>query len=103
MMGPNEKSTGTRPVSSATVKWDKWLGGWGWMVVCVLVIVGAILAVSGELDGKLPAGALLPLLFVLPCALMMFMCMKNMGGNQSGAHRSISRADVRKRDVEDQL
>ena len=103
MTEPYERLTGARPYSSATGTARKWLGGWGGMGVCVLVIVGAVLAFSGEFDGGLTAGALLPLLFVLPCALMMFMCMKNMGGNQSGAHRSISRADVRKRDVEDQL
>ncbi len=102
MTEPNERLTGARPYSSATGTARKWLGGWGGMGLCVLVIVGAVLAFNGEFDGGLTAGALLPLLFVLPCAVMMFMCMKNMRGNQSRADNSSAGTDAQRTSDKDQ-
>ena len=101
MMEPNERLTGARPYSSTTGTGQKWLG-WGGMAVCILVIVGAVLAFGGGFNGGLTAGALLPLLFVLPCALMMFMCMKNMGGNQSRADDSSAGTDAQRTNDRDQ-
>ena len=74
-------SSGSRAVGSGR----SWFGGWSRLVVCSVVIVSAVLVFGGRLGGTLDAGKLLPLLYVLPCAIMMFMCMKNMGGNQGGA------------------
>lgn len=102
IMEPIERLTDARPCSSVAGKGHKWFGGWGWMAVCVLVVIGAMLAFSGEFGGRLTVGAWLPLLFVLPCAIMMFMCMKNMGGNQSGADNSIAGTDARKTPTKDQ-
>lgn len=62
-----------------------WLSGWGGLAACALVIFGALLAFGGLLGGTQDAGKWLPLLFVLPCAIMMFVCMRNMGGAQSDA------------------
>lgn len=62
-----------------------WLSGWSGLVICAVAIVGAVLVFGGSLGGTQSAGKLLPLLFLLPCALMMFMCMKNMGSNQGEA------------------
>ena len=101
-MERNERSTAARPCSSDTVTAHKWLGGWGGMAVCMLVIVGAVFAVNGGFNGGPSAGALLPLLFVLPCALMMFMCMKNMGGNQSRADDSSAGTDAQRTNDRDQ-
>jgi hypothetical protein len=81
-MEANKNLTTPASYSSATGG-GSWLGGWGWLAVCALAIVGAILVFGGSLGSTQEAGKwLLPLLFVLPCAIMMFMCMKNMGGNQ---------------------
>ena len=54
----------------------------GGLAVCAVAIVGAILVFGGALGGTPHAGKWLPLVFVLPCAIMMFMCIKNMGANQ---------------------
>lgn len=102
MLKPNERSTAAGPYSSANGTAHKWLGGWGGIALCMLVIVGAVLAFSGGFDGGLTAGALLPLLFVLPCALMMFMCMKNMGDSQSGADNSSVGTDAQRTSNRDQ-
>lgn len=64
-----------------------WLSGWSGLAVCAVAFVGAILVFGGAF-GTQSAGKLLPLLFLLPCALMMFMCMKNMSGNQGEARNS---------------
>lgn len=77
-MEPNKnRMTGYSPAAGSV---RSWLGGWKGLAVCAVAIVGAILVFGGTQD----AGKWLPLLFVLPCAFMMYMCMKNMGGNQGG-------------------
>jgi hypothetical protein len=82
-MEPNKNPTAAPSCSTATGGGRSWLGGWGWLALCALAIGGAVLAFGGSLGGAQDAGKwLLPLLVVLPCAIMMFMCMKNMGGNQ---------------------
>jgi len=81
--------------SSAASRRRNWLGGWSGLAVCTLAIVGAILVFGGALGGTQDAGKWLPLLFVLPCAIMMFMCMKNMGGNQDQAGGSNPKTGVK--------
>ncbi len=60
-----------------------WLGGWRLLAVGAVVVALAVLAFNG-------AGAaerLLPLLFVLPCAAMMVMCMRHAGGHRQDTDR----------------
>jgi hypothetical protein len=61
-----------------------WLSGWSRLAVCAVAFGGAILVFGGTQS----FGKVLPLLFLLPCAIMMFMCMKNMGGGQDDAGSS---------------
>ena len=84
-MEPNKNLTINSPGSRAAGSGRSWFVGWSGLAVCAVAIVGAALVFGGGLGGTLDAGKLLPLLYVLPCAIMMFMCMKNMGGNQGGA------------------
>jgi hypothetical protein len=84
-MEPNKNLTAGPSCSSTAGGGRSWLGGWGWLALCALGIVGAILAFGGALGTTQDAGNWLPLFFVLPCAIMMFMmfmCMRHMGGNQ---------------------
>lgn len=82
-MEPNKKlMTGPLPAAGSG---RSWFGGWSALTVCAVAIVGAVLVFGGALGGTQGAGKWLPLLFVLPCAFMMYMCMKNMGGTQGGA------------------
>lgn len=78
-MEPNKNLTTGSAGSPAA---GSWLSGWSGLAVCAVAIVGAVLVFGGSLGGTQSAGKLLPLLFLLPCAIMMFMCMKNMGSNQ---------------------
>ncbi len=71
--------------SSAAGSGGNWLRGWSGLAICALVIVGAILVFGGALGGTQEAGNWLLLLLVLPCAIMMFMCLRHMGGNQGEA------------------
>src|SRR5713226_10244279 len=91
-MEPNKNLTSASSGSSAA---SRRLGGWSGLAVCTLAIVGAILVFGGALGGTQDAGKWLPLLFVLPCAIMMFMCMKNMGGNQDQAGGSNPKTGVK--------
>ncbi len=77
-MEPNENLT---TGSSGSPAAGNWLSGWSGLAVCAVAIVGAVLVFGGSLGGTPSAGKLLSLLFLLPCAIMMFMCMRNMGGN----------------------
>ena len=81
-MEPNKNLTTASSGPPAAGSARSWLGGWSGLAVCAVAIVGAVLVFGGALGGTQNAGTWLPLLFVLPCAIMMFMCMKNMGGNQ---------------------
>jgi len=57
-----------------------WLGRWrGFAIAGVIVAAGTMLAVSQH---WLAVANLVPLLFLLPCAAMMFMCMKGMNHGQ---------------------
>jgi len=53
---------------------------WVWMAAAALAILAA--AVGSVWLGF---AALLPLLYTLPCLLMLGVCMKNMGGTGSGS------------------
>ena len=81
-MEPNKNSTTASSGPLAAGSGHNWLGGWSGLAVCAVAIVGTILVFGAALGGTQDAGTWLRLLFVLPCAIMMFMCMKNIGGNQ---------------------
>lgn len=83
-MEPGKYVTSASSRSSGEKNGLSWLSGWGGLAACALVILGALLAFGGALGGTQNAGKWLPLLFLLPCAIMMFMC-RNMGGAQSDA------------------
>ncbi len=92
------KNLSTGRSGSAAGSPRSWLGGWSGLAVCILAIVAAVFVFGGASSGTQDAGKLLPLLFFLPCVIMMFMCMKGMGGNQGetgsdtkgGAHKADS-------------
>jgi threonine/homoserine/homoserine lactone efflux protein len=53
-----------------------WLRPWRWLAIAgVLIGAGTALALSQQ---WLAVATLVPLLYVLPCAAMMFMCMRGM-------------------------
>lgn len=57
-----------------------WLGGWrGWAIAGVVITAGISLALSQH---WLAIANLVPLVFVLPCMAMMFICMKGMNHGQ---------------------
>lgn len=56
-----------------------WLSNWRALAAAVAIVV--VIAVG--FGGVAVAERLLPLLFVLPCALMMLMCMRHAGGNKA--------------------
>src|SRR6266851_4239164 len=65
-----------------------WLGRWRG-----LVVAGAVAAAFGALalsQHWLASADLVPLLFVLPCAAMMFMCMKGMNHGQQADTAQVS-------------
>jgi hypothetical protein len=63
-----------------------WLSRRGWLLGGGAIVAGTALALSQH---WLTVAALVPLLFVLPCAVMVFMCMKGMNhGQQAGAVQS---------------
>lgn len=78
-MEPNKNLT---KESSGSPAAGSWLNGWSGLAVCAVAFGGAVLVFGGAFGGTSDFGKLLPLLFLLPCAIMMFMCMKNMGSNQ---------------------
>lgn len=95
-MEPNKNLTTASSSSPTTGSARSGLGGWSGFAVCAVAIVGAVLVFGGAPGGTQNAGTWLPLLFMLPCAIMMFMCMKNMGGNQgetSGSNPKTGKAD----------
>ena len=100
-MKPNKNLTTTISGSAAAGSGRSWLGGWSGLAVCAVAIGGAILVFGGALGGTQDFGSWLPLLFVLPCAYMMFMCMKNMGGNQGEADGSNPKPGAPKAGPED--
>ncbi len=76
-------------------------GRYGWLRsgrVLAAITVVALLAATLAFAGTAAAERWLPLLFVLPCALMMLMCMRHAGGHRqepgaSGAEPGTSRGD----------
>jgi hypothetical protein len=70
-----------------------WLGRWrGLAIAGVVIAAGTSLALSQH---WLAVASLVPLLYVLPCAAMMFMCMKGMNhGQQTGANQASAPADT---------
>jgi hypothetical protein len=68
----------------------------------IAAAVATVAAVGALAVGQhwVAAASLLPLLYLLPCAAMMFMCMKGMShGQQTGATQTSSRNDVQTADV----
>ena len=65
--------------------WRQWFtAGRGLVAICAIVAIGLLVefleyGARGDVVGRL--ASYLPLLLVLACPVMMFMCMKNMGGN----------------------
>ena len=62
----------------------QWFTAGRGLAICAIVAISLLLVflgygVRGDVVGRLVT--LLPLLLVLACPVMMFMCMKNMGGN----------------------
>jgi hypothetical protein len=51
----------------------------GWVFGGAIIVIGTAVALSQH---WLTVAALIPVLFVLPCAVMMFMCMKGMSHGQ---------------------
>lgn len=69
-----------------------WFGRHRGVVIAVITVAGATgLALSQH---WLAAAALLPLLYVLPCAVMMFMCMKGMNHGEQPAAQVHVRNDT---------
>src|SRR5438067_1601783 len=60
-----------------------WLGGRRGLVIAAVVAAAATALAQGQ--HWLAVANLVPLLFVLPCAAMMFMCMKGNHGQQTNA------------------
>jgi hypothetical protein len=69
-----------------------WLSDWRAIAVCILII-SAFLALGGRFLTMQDFRKWLPLLFVLPCVIMMFMCMKGVGGRQGGTRTPNARID----------
>jgi hypothetical protein len=62
-----------------------------------LVIVGAVVAATIAFalsQHWLAAASLVQLLFVLPCAIMMFMCMKGSHGKREGGPDTVTRDET---------
>ena len=69
-------ATGRSSCHNAAQGSRSWLGGWrGLAIAGVVIAAGAGLALNQH---WLAIANLVPLLFVLPCMAMMFMCMKGM-------------------------
>ena len=102
-MKPNQDLTRTSSVSDppAASCGRSTLGGWGWLSVCALAVIGAVLVFSGALGDTKGASTWLPLLFVLPCAIMMLMCMKHMGGHQADVGKSNAQTGAPQAGAED--
>lgn len=56
-----------------------WLSNWRALAAAVAIVA----AIAVGFGGVAVAERLLPLLFVLPCALMLLMCMRHAGGNKA--------------------
>jgi len=71
--------------SNSDGSWRQWLAANRRLAICAIIAIGLLVAflgygVRGDVVRRLVT--LLPLLLFLACPAMMFMCMKNMGGNQ---------------------
>lgn len=76
----NISSPATGATSRRGATKGRWLGGWrSGAVASVVIAAGIGLALSQH---WFDIADLLPLLFVLPCMAMMFVCMKGMNHNQ---------------------
>jgi hypothetical protein len=60
-----------------------WLGGWRGLIIAGVIAGAATALALGQ--HWLAAADLLPLIFILPCAVMMIMCMKGNHGQQTNA------------------
>lgn len=77
---PNTRSTGWLAIRRWAARYKLWLGG------------GALVALGLALSwNSLAAAGVLPLLFaMLPCTLMLAVCMKGMGSNNDNSARAQS-------------
>ena len=100
-MEPNKDLTNATSSSAVAGSERGWLSGWSGLAVCAVAFGGAILVFGGAFGGTQSFGKVLPLLFLLPCAIMMFMCVKNMGGNQNDAGSSNVKTGVHKTGSDD--
>jgi hypothetical protein len=73
--------------------WPRWLRRWYGLVIAGAVTVGVVaLALSQH---WLAVADLAPLLFILPCAVMMFICMKGMNhGQQNDSAQAADRNET---------
>lgn len=85
-MVPFEKMTPAPDSKTAAPTRGRTFGMGGLMLICALLVILGIFAFGGSTE---PHGARdwLPLLFLVPCAVMMFYCMRGMG-NKNGNARS---------------
>lgn len=100
-MEPNKNLTNATSGSPVAGSERSWLSGWSGLAVCAVAFGGAILVFDSAFGGAQSFGKVLPLLFLLPCAIMMFMCMKNIGGNQNDASSYNAKTGVHKADPDD--
>jgi hypothetical protein len=69
-----------------------WLRGWrGLAIAGVVIAAGTALALSQH---WLAAATLVPLLYVLPCAAMMFMCMRGMNHGRPASSATTARNET---------
>jgi hypothetical protein len=73
--------------------WPRWLRRWYGLVIAGAVTAGVVaLALSQH---WLAVADLAPLLFILPCAVMMFICMKGMNhGQQNDSAQAADRNET---------
>ena len=85
-MAPLEKMTPAPDSRTSAPTRGRSFGMGGLMLVCGLLLVLAIFGFGGS-AGTQNTRDWLPLLFLLPCVVMMFFCMRGMG-NKNGNDRS---------------
>jgi hypothetical protein len=83
----------TKDVQMTTPAVPGWFDGRRGLVIALAVAAAAVAIAAGQ--HWLAVADLVPLLFVLPCAVMMFTCMKGMNrGEQIGATPATAPTDT---------
>jgi hypothetical protein len=83
----------TTNVQMTTPATPGWLNGRRGLVIAVAVAAAAVVIAAGQ--HSLAIADLVPLLFVLPCAVMMLKCMKGTNsGPQTGTTQSSAPSDT---------